>query len=132
MTARTLETLIRLATAHAKARLSAKVQEKDARAAEALLRFALFKEVAKRTRRNKKRKLNAGGSARLGGGHDTEEEESEEEGESDEEEEEPKRMGVPSGKGPAAKDATMDVDGAERTGGVQPERSAVNHKPPGR
>ena len=124
MTARTLETLIRLATAHAKARLSAKVQEKDARAAEALLRFALFKEVAKRTRRNKKRKLNAGGSARLGGGHDTEEEESEEE--------EPKRMGVPSGKGPVAKDATMDVDGVERTGGVQPERSAVNHKPPGR
>ena len=124
MTARTLETLIRLATAHAKARLSAKVQEKDARAAEALLRFALFKEVAKRTRRNKKRKLNAGGSARLGGGHDTEEEESEEE--------EPKRMGVPSGKGPAAKDATMDVDGVERTGGVQPERSAVKHKPPGR
>lgn len=132
MTARTLETLIRLATAHAKARLSAKVQEKDARAAEALLRFALFKEVAKRTRRNKKRKLNAGGSARLGGGHDTEEEESEEEEESDEEEEEPKRMGVPSGKGPAAKGATMDVDGVERTGGVQPERSAVKHKPPGR
>ena len=122
MTARTLETLIRLATAHAKARLSSKVQERDAKAAEVLLRFALFKEVAKRTRRNKKRRLNAGGSARLGGGHDSDEEESEEEEESDEEEEEPKRMSMPSGKEPGAKDAEMEVDRAEHTGDLQPER----------
>ncbi|SNX83205.1 probable MCM3 - subunit of pre-replication complex [Melanopsichium pennsylvanicum] len=45
LTARTLETLIRLATAHAKSRLSAKVEERDAEAAEEILRFALFKEV---------------------------------------------------------------------------------------
>ncbi|OBT51629.1 hypothetical protein VE04_08113 [Pseudogymnoascus sp. 24MN13] len=44
MTVRTLETLIRLATAHAKARLSPIVEERDALAAEAILRFALFKE----------------------------------------------------------------------------------------
>lgn len=123
MTARTLETLIRLATAHAKARLSTKVQEKDARAAEALLRFALFKEVAKRPKKNKKRRLNTGGSARLGGGHDSDEEESGEEEESDEEEEEPKRMSMPPGKGPSAKDAGMDVDGgAEYSGELHQER----------
>lgn len=127
LTARTLETLIRLSTAHAKARLSAKVQEKDAKAAEALLRFALFKEVAKRTRRNKKRRLNAGGSARLGGGHDSEEEESEEEEGSDEEEEPTKRMSMPPGKGSGAKDAGMDVDGAEFTGDLQPERLATKY-----
>jgi len=124
LTARTLETLIRLATAHAKARLSSKVQEKDARAAEALLRFALFKEVAKRARRNKKRRLNTGGSARLGGGHESEEEESEEEEESgEEEEEEPKRMSMPPGKGPGAQGtASMDVDRAGFSGDLVPER----------
>lgn len=45
MTARTLETLIRLATAHAKCRLSNRVEERDAIIAEEILRFALFKEV---------------------------------------------------------------------------------------
>ena len=56
LTARTLETLIRLSTAHAKARLSSNVTQRDAKAAEEILRFALFKEVAKRQRR-KRRKL---------------------------------------------------------------------------
>ncbi|KAG6866886.1 hypothetical protein C0991_008823 [Blastosporella zonata] len=65
LTARTLETLIRLATAHAKARLSPKVEEADAKQAEEIMRFALFKEVPKRQRR-KKRKLNDGGAARKG------------------------------------------------------------------
>lgn len=51
--------MIRLSTAHAKARLSSKVQEQDARAAEEVLQFALFKEVLKRQKR-KKRKLNNG------------------------------------------------------------------------
>jgi DNA replication licensing factor MCM3 len=61
MTARTLETLIRLSTAHAKARLSSKVEYDDAVAAEEILRFALFKEVLKREKKHhKRRKLNDG------------------------------------------------------------------------
>ncbi|KAK4544489.1 hypothetical protein LTR36_004060 [Oleoguttula mirabilis] len=55
MTARTLETLIRLASAHAKARLSNRVEEKDAEVAEGVLRFALFKEVVEDERRKKKK-----------------------------------------------------------------------------
>jgi DNA replication licensing factor MCM3 len=55
ITPRTLETLIRLSTAHAKARLSNRVDDKDAKHAEAILRFAMFKEVEqdKRTKRRK-------------------------------------------------------------------------------
>ncbi|KAL2153359.1 hypothetical protein VTH82DRAFT_4514 [Thermothelomyces myriococcoides] len=56
MTVRTLETLIRLATAHAKARLSNRVEEQDAAAAESILRFALFKEVVEDESRKKRRK----------------------------------------------------------------------------
>lgn len=55
MTARTLETLIRLATAHAKARLSHRVEERDALAAESILRFALFKEVVEDERRKRRK-----------------------------------------------------------------------------
>ena len=60
LTARTLETLIRLATAHAKARLSAKVEEVDAEVAEEVLRFALFKEVINKKRSAKRRKTDRG------------------------------------------------------------------------
>lgn len=56
MTARTLETLIRLATAHAKARLSTRVQAEDAEAAEGILKYALFKEVIVPEERRKKRR----------------------------------------------------------------------------
>jgi DNA replication licensing factor MCM3 len=55
ITARTLETLIRLSTAHAKARLSKRVEQKDAEIAEQILRFALFKEVVQEDRRKRRR-----------------------------------------------------------------------------
>ncbi|SMQ54736.1 unnamed protein product [Zymoseptoria tritici ST99CH_1A5] len=55
MTARTLETLIRLASAHAKSRLSQRVEEKDAEVAEGVLRFALFKEVVEDESRKRKK-----------------------------------------------------------------------------
>ncbi|ODV90401.1 hypothetical protein CANCADRAFT_44057 [Tortispora caseinolytica NRRL Y-17796] len=47
ITTRTLETLIRLSTAHARARLSSQVTAHDAQKAIEILRFALFKEVPK-------------------------------------------------------------------------------------
>jgi DNA replication licensing factor MCM3 len=56
MTVRTLETIIRLATAHAKSRLSNRVEERDALAAESILRFALFKEVLEDEKKSKRRK----------------------------------------------------------------------------
>ncbi|KAI8991760.1 MCM2/3/5 family-domain-containing protein [Mycotypha africana] len=75
ITARTLETLIRLSTAHAKARLSTEVQDRDAKAAADVLRYAMFQEVVKVKKNNKRRKTAA---------MDTDEEEEEEtDGESD-------------------------------------------------
>ncbi|KAK8051468.1 DNA replication licensing factor MCM3 [Apiospora rasikravindrae] len=56
LTVRSLETIIRLATAHAKARLSNRVEERDALAAEGILRFALFKEVVEDESRKKRRR----------------------------------------------------------------------------
>ncbi|KAL4975080.1 MCM2/3/5 family-domain-containing protein [Aspergillus desertorum] len=55
ITARTLETLIRLSTAHAKARLSSRVEEKDAKVAESILRFAMFKEIVEDERRKRRK-----------------------------------------------------------------------------
>lgn len=59
MTARTLETLIRLSTAHAKARLSNRVEQKDAEIAEQILRFALFKEVVEDDRKKRRKRSHA-------------------------------------------------------------------------
>lgn len=56
VTARTLETLIRLSAAHAKARLSTTIEDKDAKAAAEVLRFAMFQEVVK-VRKNKRQKM---------------------------------------------------------------------------
>ncbi|KAI0095280.1 ATP dependent DNA helicase [Irpex rosettiformis] len=138
LTARTLETLIRLATAHAKARLSAQVTESDAMEAEAILRFALYKEVLKRQRR-KKRKLNAGGASVGRPGEDSDEESEDEDDE--EEGQQPARMQTPQeqaqakakavdrGAQPDAgwEDVDMDVQqpapaGPTVDGGIRPER----------
>jgi len=91
LTARTLETLIRLATAHAKSRLSTKIEASDAEAAHEILRFALFKEVL-RPERRKKRKLNSGMAV------DGSDEEEDGEG-SEDEAEATKRMDMPNGTG---------------------------------
>ncbi|KAK1796374.1 hypothetical protein P4O66_008903 [Electrophorus voltai] len=69
VTARTLETLIRLSTAHAKARLSKSVELEDTEVAVALVQFAYFKKVLEKERKR----------ARHGDGDTTSEEEEEEE-----------------------------------------------------
>lgn len=53
-----METLIRLATAHAKARLSNKVEARDADVAIELVRFACFKKVLEKEKRTKRKQVN--------------------------------------------------------------------------
>lgn len=68
--------MIRLSTAHAKARLSETVDDKDAKAAAEVLRFAMFQEVIK-AKKNKRRRV-------VENDDESEEDESEEEEASEE------------------------------------------------
>jgi DNA replication licensing factor MCM3 len=72
MTARTLETLIRLSTAHAKARLANTVDEEDAQVAADILKFALFREVVE-DEKVKRRRLRAEARRAAGAVSDDEE-----------------------------------------------------------
>lgn len=55
VTARCLETLIRLSTAHAKARLSNKVEARDAEVAIEILLYACYKKVEVKSKKNRKK-----------------------------------------------------------------------------
>ncbi|KAI5124471.1 hypothetical protein M0805_008354 [Coniferiporia weirii] len=137
LTARTLETLIRLATAHAKARLSSKVQDRDAQVAEEILRYALYREVIKRKKHTKKRKLNTGAAAT--GGEESDDEDGEG-SEDDEEQTQTERMPDVFAKPKAATPVPKDVDmqtprdeppapaGPTEDGGVRDERLKLFRK----
>jgi DNA replication licensing factor MCM3 len=120
LTARTLETLIRLATAHAKARLSPKVTVNDAKLAEQIMRFALFKEVvrAKRQKR-KKRKLNDGEAAGGNEEGESDEEETDEDAEGEDEASERMTMPAPRAQEAAAKKLSDDSENADGDGDIQ-------------
>merc|ERR1711971_1390704 len=63
VTARALETIIRLSTAHAKARLSKLVELVDAQAALELVHFAYFKKVMEKEKRSKRKSQDSAGES---------------------------------------------------------------------
>lgn len=80
VTARMLETLMRLSTAHAKSRLSNVVTKEDAEVAKELLEFVLYKEVKEDPRKKKKRRVADAVEEESGSDDEDDEEDSDEEG----------------------------------------------------
>jgi DNA replication licensing factor MCM3 len=77
VTARTLETLIRLSTAHAKARMAKNVAAQDAKAAIELVQYAYFKKVLEKEKKKRRRSEADGGAA---GSDDSDDEDGGDEG----------------------------------------------------
>jgi DNA replication licensing factor MCM3 len=73
VTARSLETLIRLATAHAKARMAKNVTAQDAKAAIELVQYAYFKKVLEKEKKKRRRSEAEGGDEGESDGSDNEE-----------------------------------------------------------
>jgi DNA replication licensing factor MCM3 len=100
MTVRSLETLIRLSTAHAKSRLSPDITEDDAVAADEILRYALYKEVVrvggKSARDSKRRKLNKPKRGDKGSDEESSDDDEDEDSDDEDDGRGPKRMELPS------------------------------------
>ncbi|KAF8649755.1 hypothetical protein AX16_005522 [Volvariella volvacea WC 439] len=134
LTARTLETLIRLSTAHAKARLATKVEKADAEEAERIMRFALFREVPRRQRRKKRDPKS--GAGRRGPGGEGNDESSEDESGDEPDDNQSTPTPAPTGQnvahdpiwGDDSQDVTMDdqappqASSSADDGTIQPER----------
>ncbi|KAK5998165.1 DNA replication licensing factor mcm3 [Cladobotryum mycophilum] len=127
LTVRTLETIIRLATAHAKSRLSNRVEERDAIAAEGILRFALFKEVVEDDSRKKRRRTQVAGPV-------SSSEESSDDGDGDDNDGEVNYRGSRRSRTASRYAGTRSQAGASRTNGAnrsgdknptQPEETAL-------
>ncbi|XP_053565530.1 DNA replication licensing factor MCM3 [Bombina bombina] len=114
VTARTLETLIRLSTAHAKVRMSKTVDLQDTEAAVELVQYAYFKKVLEREK--KRRKQDAGS--------DTEEEE---QAQADESRKRRKKQRASDGKSPKEGDSHDPYDFSD----TEDETPSVQSQTPG-